>query len=78
MVGPIELLLVPVGAVTMAAAVADGPTADDAATTNVRLGHYHDSEIHLAVVAGSNEASDDMDQWVEALDAPKEREGRQQ
>jgi Kef-type K+ transport system membrane component KefB len=27
-----------------------------------------DGDIHIAVVAGSNEASDDMDQWVEALD----------
>jgi Kef-type K+ transport system membrane component KefB len=36
-----------------------------------------DGDIHIAVVAGSNEASDDMDQWVEALDGHK-REGRQQ
>ena len=34
--------------------------------------------IHIAVVAGSNEASDDMDQWAEALDRHKQREGRQQ
>ena len=37
-----------------------------------------DADIHIAVVAGSNEASDDMDQWVEALDGHKQREGRQQ
>jgi hypothetical protein len=37
-----------------------------------------DSDIHIAVVAGSNEASDDMDQWVEALDGHKQRESRQQ
>jgi Kef-type K+ transport system membrane component KefB len=29
------------------------------------------ADIHIAVVAGSNEASDDMDQWVEALDGRK-------
>jgi Kef-type K+ transport system membrane component KefB len=37
-----------------------------------------DADIHIAVVAGSNEASDDMDQWVEALDGHKQRESRQQ
>jgi hypothetical protein len=37
-----------------------------------------DGDIHIAVVAGSNEASDDMDQWVEALDGHKQRESRQQ
>ncbi len=34
--------------------------------------------VHIAVVSGSNEASDDMDQWVEALDGHKQRESRQQ
>ncbi len=29
------------------------------------------SDAHIAVIAGSNEASDDMDQWVEALDRPQ-------
>jgi Kef-type K+ transport system membrane component KefB len=28
-----------------------------------------DSDVHLAVVAGTSEASDDLDQWVQALDA---------
>ena len=28
-----------------------------------------DSEVHLAVVAGTSEASDDMDHWVQALAA---------
>ena len=37
-----------------------------------------DADVHIAVVAGSNEASDDMDQWVEALDGHKQRESRQQ
>jgi Kef-type K+ transport system membrane component KefB len=37
-----------------------------------------DAGIHIAVVAGSNEASDDMDQWVDALDGNKQRESRQQ
>lgn len=36
------------------------------------------ADVHIAVVAGSNEASDDMDQWVEALDGHKQRESRQQ
>jgi hypothetical protein len=36
------------------------------------------ADIHIAVVAGTNEASDDMDQWVEALDGHKQRESRQQ
>jgi hypothetical protein len=34
-------------------------------------------DIHIAVVAGSNEASDDMDQWVEALDGRGQRESRE-
>jgi K+:H+ antiporter len=33
-----------------------------------------DSDVHLAVVAGTNEASDDMDHWVQALDLPTESE----
>jgi hypothetical protein len=72
-VGPIDLLLAPVGAGAVAAAasngeVADGAVADGAVAANGQAGQYDGSEIHLAVVAGSNEASDDMDQWVEALD----------
>ncbi|MGN6796084.1 MAG: cation:proton antiporter [Streptosporangiaceae bacterium] len=31
------------------------------------------SEVHLAVVAGTNEASDDMDQWVQAMDLPAQQ-----
>jgi Kef-type K+ transport system membrane component KefB len=35
--------------------------------------------MHLAVVAGTNEASDDMDHWIQALDLPRqEQAGRQQ
>ncbi len=33
-----------------------------------------DSDAHLAVIAGTNEASDDMDHWVQALDLPIESE----
>jgi Kef-type K+ transport system membrane component KefB len=33
------------------------------------------SDVHLAVVAGTNEASDDIDQWVQALDLPHRPEG---
>ncbi len=32
-----------------------------------------DGEVHLAIVAGTNEASDDMDHWVQALDLPTEQ-----
>jgi Kef-type K+ transport system membrane component KefB len=32
-------------------------------------------DVHLAVVAGTNEASDDMDQWVQALDLPHRGQG---
>src|SRR5262245_7013115 len=35
-------------------------------------------DVHLAVVAGTNEASDDMDQWVQALDLPHHGEGGDQ
>ena len=43
----------PAGAIVVAPATAEGSDAD----------------VHLAVVAGTSEASDDMDQWVQALDA---------
>jgi hypothetical protein len=33
-------------------------------------------DVHLAIVAGTNEASDDMDQWVQALDLPYQRNDR--
>ncbi|HEX9552719.1 MAG TPA: cation:proton antiporter [Streptosporangiaceae bacterium] len=36
----------------------------------------HDSDVHLAVVAGTNEASDDMDQWVQALDTAHQQVGQ--
>ena len=36
----------------------------------------HDSDVHLAVVAGTNEASDDMDQWVQALDSAHKQAGQ--
>jgi K+:H+ antiporter len=67
-VGPIDLLLAPAGAGRTAAAASNGEAADDVVAANGQAGQYDGSEIHLAVVAGSNEASDDMDQWVEALD----------
>lgn len=77
-VGPADALLaVPVGAVAQAA-VADGsdPVIDPEA--GGPIGSDGVSEIHIAVVAGSNEASDDMDQWVEALDGRSQRESREQ
>jgi hypothetical protein len=33
--------------------------------------------VHLAVVAGTKEASDDMDQWVQALDGRRDTDSRQ-
>jgi hypothetical protein len=75
-VGPADALLaVPVGAVAQAAA-ADGsdPVADPDAAVPIESDGIRD--IHIAVVAGSNEASDDMDQWVEALDGRGQRESR--
>jgi K+:H+ antiporter len=77
-VGPADALLaVPVGAVAQAAA-ADGsdPTAGQDAAVPIENDGIRD--IHIAVVAGSNEASDDMDQWVEALDGRGQRESREQ
>jgi Kef-type K+ transport system membrane component KefB len=76
-VGPADALLtVPVGAVARAAA-ADGsdPIADPDDGVPVESDGIRD--IHIAVVAGSNEASDDMDQWVEALDGRGQRESRE-
>ncbi len=77
-VGPADALLaVPVGAVA-AAAAADGsdPVADPG--DGVPIDSDGIADIHIAVVAGSNEASDDMDQWVEALDGLSQRESREQ
>ncbi len=74
-VGPADLLALPAGANAMVPEPrAAAPAA--AGTRSVR----HDSgdvDLHVAVIAGSNEASDDMDQWVEALDGPKQLEGKQ-
>lgn len=41
----------------------DGTAADGGALLS--------SDAHIAVISGTNEASDDMDQWVEALDRPQ-------
>jgi hypothetical protein len=48
---------------------ADGVSGDPGAPAG------RDSDVHLAVLAGTNEASDDMDQWVQALDAGLDRAG---
>jgi hypothetical protein len=37
-----------------------------------------DGGVHLSVTAGSIEASDDLDQWVAALDGRIQQESRQQ
>jgi Kef-type K+ transport system membrane component KefB len=89
LVAPADLVLgapvaVAAGAVATIAAVngSDGAAeagpiagADENGDTALSDG---DADIHIAVVAGSNEASDDMDQWVEALDGHKQRESRRQ
>jgi hypothetical protein len=36
----------------------------------------HDGDAHLAVIAGTNEASDDMDSWVQALDTAQPENGQ--
>ncbi|HET9893983.1 MAG TPA: cation:proton antiporter [Streptosporangiaceae bacterium] len=87
LVAPADLVLAaPAAAVSAAVAVPGGNGA--AAATDTLNGAWisgdNGMDAHLAVVAGSNEASDDMDQWVEALatpkapDRPKQPEGRQQ
>ncbi len=37
-----------------------------------------DSGVHLAVVAGTSEASDDMDHWIQALELPAEHDSSEQ
>jgi Kef-type K+ transport system membrane component KefB len=70
------------GAVATIAAVNGSDGAAETGSASDAAGNgstaLSDGDIHIAVVAGSNEASDDMDQWVEALDGHKQREGRQQ
>ncbi len=85
LVAPADLVLAaPVAAVAGAAVAAaiggnGAGTGNGAAAVNGELISSNGSlDAHIAVVAGSNEASDDMDQWVEALDKPKQPEGRQQ
>jgi len=63
----------PYGSVVVGAA--DLPVANGSSLAGEDNG---DIDLHIAVVAGSNEASDDMDQWVEALDGQKLLEGKQQ
>jgi Kef-type K+ transport system membrane component KefB len=87
-VAPADVVLAtPVGAVAKAVVSAsvgaDGesaaPRIDGEMAGEVNgVAAFGDSDVHIAVIAGSNEASDDMDQWVEALDADKQRESRQQ
>jgi hypothetical protein len=35
------------------------------------------ADAHLIVLVGSNEASDDLDQWVQALDRQRQEGSRQ-
>jgi hypothetical protein len=55
----------PGGGIVVAAAAGSGP---DAAP--------HDGDTHLAVIAGTNEASDDMDNWVQALNEAQPDNGQ--
>jgi|HubBroStandDraft_1064217.scaffolds.fasta_scaffold04668_4 Kef-type K+ transport system membrane component KefB len=84
-VGPADLLLIPSGiGETVAQAVATDAIGTGTEALVVENGNGElarsdgGADIHIAVVAGSNEASDDMDQWVEALDRPKQLEGGRQ
>jgi Kef-type K+ transport system membrane component KefB len=78
-IGPADLLLAHSAASAAAgAAAADGPGDTGGAAANGHLAGSGDVDVHIAVIAGTNEASDDMDQWVEALDRHKQLEGRQQ
>ncbi len=89
-VGPADLLLVPAGARAVAAVAdldgAGAPAGNDSVVNGngamkgarVEGGDNGGIDLHVAVVAGSNEPSDDMDQWVEALDGQKQLEGKQQ
>jgi Sodium/hydrogen exchanger family/Universal stress protein family len=62
----------PAGAIVIAPA--DGVTgiaasaAGSAGAPGTASAGASDGDVHLAVVAGTKEASDDMDQWVQALD----------
>jgi len=64
----------PEGAVVVTAATgaAAGPTASGVAGTGDEaarpVGGDGAGTAHLAVLAGSNEFSDDLDQWVQALE----------
>lgn len=87
LVAPADLALgVPVAAAVGAVATITGVNGSDGAAEAAQASDgdensgmaLSDGDIHIAVVAGSNEASDDMDQWVEALDGHKQRESRQQ
>jgi len=49
----------------------------DAVIVAPTTGHDRDGTVHLSVTAGSIEASDDLDQWVAALDGPRQQESRQ-
>jgi Kef-type K+ transport system membrane component KefB len=88
-VGPADLLLTRAAATNSAtpARAADLAGTSDPTVAGNGNGHLNggangtangDVDVHIAVVAGSNEASDDMDQWVEALAGHKQLEGRQQ
>jgi len=87
LVAPADLVLgAPVAAAAGAVATITAVNGSDGAaeasaipdTDEIGGAALPDGDIHIAVVAGSNEASDDMDQWVEALDGHKQRESRQQ
>src|SRR5215472_7637569 len=59
----------PAGAiVVIPAAELDQPDGQEPAA-----GWSRGGDVHLAVVAGTNEASDDMDHWVRALDLPRQQ-----
>ena|ERR1022692_394768 len=63
--------LEPAGALIVASAGAASAAADEPAGPGVL------ADAHLIVLVGSNEASDDLDQWVQALDRQRQEGSRQ-
>jgi hypothetical protein len=58
----------PVGGIVVAPVAGAGTEGPETATADARV-----SDVHLAVAAGTSEASDDLDSWIQALDLPPEQ-----
>lgn len=62
------LVVASAGAAGAAGADDAGPAATDGPVPDALVGSAGAGDAHLTVLAGSNESSDDLDQWVQALD----------